>query len=142
MAGRPRKPTNLLEMGGAFKKNPGRQKARLNEPKPTGDVGPPPAHWSTPSSYVKGVRERIWNEYVEQFPPGLLTNTDRSQLEQLCIATYEARRPGKQQIRWSAEVTKILRLFGGNPVDRARISIDAGSAPEDSLDAFTRRKVK
>jgi hypothetical protein len=45
MAGRPRKPTNLLEMSGALKKNPKRGKAREGEPRPDASLGAPPERW-------------------------------------------------------------------------------------------------
>lgn len=42
---RPRKPGNVLELKGAFKRNPARGKARENEPKPNGEIGDPPTHY-------------------------------------------------------------------------------------------------
>ena len=39
---RPRKPTNILQLSGAFKTNPGRFAARANEPKLARGIGEPP----------------------------------------------------------------------------------------------------
>jgi hypothetical protein len=49
MAGRPRKPTNLLEMSGALKKNPKRAKAHAGEPRPDGLLSEPPERWKPPT---------------------------------------------------------------------------------------------
>ena len=46
MAGRPRKPTNLLEITGALRKNPKRARERAGEPRPNGSLGDPPARWN------------------------------------------------------------------------------------------------
>lgn len=44
MAGRPRKPTAVLELSGAFDKNPKRRAARADEPVVTEPLGLPPSH--------------------------------------------------------------------------------------------------
>jgi len=45
MAGRPRKPTNVLAITGAFQKNPKRARERAGEPRPDGRLGDSPARW-------------------------------------------------------------------------------------------------
>lgn len=45
MAGRPPKPTDLLLLTGAGRKNPKRLKAREGEPTPPGPIGAPPSKW-------------------------------------------------------------------------------------------------
>lgn len=67
---RPRKPTNVLQLAGAFKKNPQRLAYRANEPKPTGAIGEPPAGADAEVA-------RCWREIVDEAPPGVLTNADR-----------------------------------------------------------------
>lgn len=47
MPGRPRKPTNILHLSGAFKKNPKRGKARAGEPKLAKGIGEPPSWLDT-----------------------------------------------------------------------------------------------
>lgn len=42
---RPRKPTNLLAINGAYSKNPARAKEREGEPEPSGGLGEPPVRW-------------------------------------------------------------------------------------------------
>lgn len=147
MAGRPRKPTSLLEISGAFKKDPQRGAARSLEIKPTGAIGPPPAHWEQPGSYPKGALAAIWNEFVAEALPGVLGNSDRKQLEIVCVLTFEARRTGsKNQFRAMAELRQHLAKLGMNPTDRSRVSNGGGGLakdeegkPKGKLAAFTQR---
>ena len=60
--GRKRKPTAVLEMSGAFKKNPDR---RRNEPESTGPLGSPPESFSKPEV-------EAWRVLVERAPTGVL----------------------------------------------------------------------
>lgn len=65
-----RKPTNVLELKGAYKKNPQRKSERANEPKDDRDVGKPPRGLSK--------EERAaWKELVDCAIPGVLTYADR-----------------------------------------------------------------
>src|SRR5689334_7115055 len=70
--GRPRKPTRVLELQGAFKKDPQRRAARENEPVVTEPLGDPP----------EGLNEAEvarWNEIREWCP--WLTIADRTVTE-------------------------------------------------------------
>lgn len=128
--GRPPKPKAVLEMTGAARKNPARLKARETEPEPSGGIGPPPAHWSKASSYPKGALEEIWNRYIDEALPGVLGNSDRMQLELICVLTFESRRTGtKTQLRAISELHKQLKTLGMTPVDRARVHANKPSAP-------------
>src|SRR2546428_6127843 len=62
--------TSVLEARGAFLKHPERRAARMNEPNPTGELGPPPTHMSA-------AHRKIWRELASTTPPGVLTNCDR-----------------------------------------------------------------
>lgn len=64
---RPRKPSNILELNGAFKRNPARGKARENEPVPNGEIGDPPNH--LPANVAE-----CWREIVGFAHPGVLCN--------------------------------------------------------------------
>jgi phage terminase small subunit len=68
-----RKPTNILHLSGSFKKNPDRLRARANEPKPSGEIGDPPA-------WMDEAHARCWRDIVADAPPGVLSNTDRGLL--------------------------------------------------------------
>lgn len=144
MRGRPPKPTAVLEITGAAKKNPQRIRARANEPKPEGPLGAPPEHWKNPCSIKPGAREAIWNEIVAEAPPGVLTISDRKLVEIICELTYESRLPySKGQLRARVELAKLLPKLGMNPCDRARMNVQ-GAAPaqaeQSKLSAFVSRK--
>lgn len=75
---RPRKPTNVLFLAGAFKKNPQRLKARQNEPQPSAPPGGPPEWFDE--------KERAaWQWIIDRCPPGVLGNSDDGILE---LAAY------------------------------------------------------
>lgn len=70
---RPRKPTNVLNLTGAFRKNPQRLRSRANEPKDDRDIGKPP----------RGISKEVraaWREIVECAVPGVLCRSDRPAL--------------------------------------------------------------
>ena len=111
---RPRTPSNVLELRGAFKKDP--QRKRKNEPKPTGSIG----HFSAGPI---GAQE-IWNELVLACPQNVLTNADRMALE---IAVEYMRQFRQDPVGCPAERVKtlinLLARFGMTPSDRAKLSI-------------------
>lgn len=71
---RPRKPTNILRLSGAFRKDPQRAAARANEPVPSGPVGEAPT-WMTPAE------RESWEWIVARCAPGVLANSDDGILE-------------------------------------------------------------
>jgi phage terminase small subunit len=73
MAGRPRTPTNILHLNGAMKRNPGRYNERAHEPKPSGEIGDPPA-------WMDEAHANCWRDIVADAPPGVLSNADRGLL--------------------------------------------------------------
>jgi hypothetical protein len=91
--GRPRKSTELHELSGAFKRNPGRAKAREGEPKITRPLGPPPGHWNIPDGGIGFQRaaelRAIWAEFAEI---GFwLKDRNRSTMESFCEYKYDQR---------------------------------------------------
>lgn len=98
MAGRPRTPAKILELKGAWKKDPQR---RREAPKGAGEFNPqPPAH--LPQELV-----RAWNYVVEQIPPGVLTGSDYSSIEIM------ARLQASVWMGGSLDVVKELRQWWG-----------------------------
>jgi hypothetical protein len=71
---RPRKPTNILYLSGAFKKNPQRAEARANEPKPSAPAGDPP-------DWLNQSEREAWTWIVARCAPGVLGNSDDGILE-------------------------------------------------------------
>ncbi|UWZ84642.1 hypothetical protein [Occallatibacter riparius] len=70
MAGRPRKPTNLLEITGALRKNPSRARARQGEPQPALGLGEPPVRWQShpaaAQAYELFAQDKSTNEVAAQ----------------------------------------------------------------------------
>ena len=62
------KPTEILELNGAFKKNPKRR--RPVGPKSKDGIGEPPAH-------LDATEKQIWAELIQNAPQGVLTSADR-----------------------------------------------------------------
>lgn len=72
MAGRPRKPSKVLELSGAFDKNPKRRRA--GEPEDNRELGDPPA-------YLPAEALPCWVEIAQMAIPGVLTYADRYAVE-------------------------------------------------------------
>lgn len=111
---RPSKPTKVLEINGAFKKNPNRR--RDGEPVPTGGIGP----------YAKGSLDKaeIWDEIVGQCAPGVLTNADRLSLEIAVEYVHLFRKdPAKFPAVKVHVVVALLGRFGMTPADRAKLHL-------------------
>jgi hypothetical protein len=115
---RPRKPTNVLELKGAFKKDP--QRKRPSEPVPTGGIGPAP-------SALPAKLRVIWDEVVAICPPGVLGNSDRIALEALVRLLNEFRTDYAEfsGARMS-QLVSLMGRFGLTPSDRSKIVVPKG----------------
>jgi hypothetical protein len=107
-----RKPTRLLEISGAFKKDP--QRRRNHEPIPSGPLGDPPGFLPEP---VKA----CWRELNAMIPPGVLAVSDRWAVELAARAMANAR-DGSITNAERAVLSSLLGRMGLTPVDRARIA--------------------
>lgn len=95
---RPRTPSNVLELRGAFKHNPQRRREPVQ---PCGEFDPaPPEH--LPRDCV-----RAWHWIVKQIPPSVLTASDYSSVE--TMATLQAR----FWLTGDLDYAKELRLWFG-----------------------------
>lgn len=128
--GRPRKPTNILELKGAFKANPQRREQRKFEPKNLPALGDCPDWFSE-------VEKKAWADLVRCAPAGVLTSADEQSME--LAARLLARSREAQIVRnnvtgelyaitglTSAEHGQLIQLlgkFGMNPADRSRVSV-------------------
>lgn len=120
---RPRTPTNVLELRGAFKKNPDR--ARVDPPTEAG-LGAPP-------SYLNKAECHIWKEIESRAPAGVLTRSDRLAVEQMCYLVYRIRtQPDDVKVAERNLLRSYLGQFGMTPADRAKIS----AAPEKPSNPF------
>ena len=112
---RPRTPTKVLELKGAFEKNP--QRKREGEPVPVGEVAPPPTH-------LNAREQRVYIELVEAAPPGVLTSADTQVVSIAARLEAEWRRDGsKFPAGKIGQLVKALAQMGMTPADRSKISL-------------------
>jgi hypothetical protein len=131
---RPRKPTAILELNGAFAKNPKRGRARASEPKPGGPLGDPPAHLS-----VGG--KAAWVELQSFVPANVLTAADRWLVELCCQIMADLRENGRASrlnIKGvpgcdSAQLLQGLSKMGLSPSDRSKVSVLSDEKPVNSF---------
>lgn len=124
---RPRKPTAVLELKGAFKKDPARGKARVNEPKPDGSVGDPPTE-------LGDAEKKLWRELAEVGT--WLTNGDRLILEIACRLMVLFRLNQIDGGGISKLITALSKL-GFSPTDRSKVNAPgAKEPPEDPYADF------
>lgn len=123
---RPRTPTNVLELRGAYKKDP--QRKRKNEPKPAAGIG----------KFSDGPVDlpEIWDEVVAQTVPGVMTVSDRIALEALCRLIADIRNnPAELSVGKITAMVSLLGRFGLTPADRSKVTIPE-EKPEDEWDGF------
>ena len=112
---RPRTPTKIAELRGAYRKNPSRRP--LGEPEPAGVIGPAPSHFSQEQS-------AIWDEVVGLCYPGVLGQADRIALEIICRLLHLTRTDFDNMTGAQlARLTGLLGCFGMTPADRAKINV-------------------
>lgn len=138
--GRPRKPTALLELSGAFRRNP----ARRRDPAPicTRPLGDPPCRLPVEA-------RAFWGEIVEACPAGVLGSSDRWAVE-LCarlmekavrvpdlaavaelvklleLSSDDARALFRREVISSSELSilrSLLAALGMTPADRSKLSV-------------------
>jgi hypothetical protein len=151
---RPPKPTNLLQLSGAFKNHPERLAKRAGEPVPDGKLGSPPRNWRAkkvnPGSETYGAEmaevlrlqmlSKIWKEVSKMAP--WLTSADRYAVEDICHLRLLARsgviRPGERNV-----LRALMNSCGLDPSGRAKINTGAvgGAAAKavDPRDAFAKQ---
>jgi len=113
MGGRPRKPTKLLLLNGADKRNPGRLEARANEPEPEEGLGDPP-------EYFDAEQKARWAELVAIVPAGVLTRMDRPAAEQLCRLWARMRR-NEISVAQERLLASLWGKFGLTPSERSKV---------------------
>jgi hypothetical protein len=109
---RPRTPTNVLELSGAFKKHPERKR---QDAETSGPLGTAPAH-------INGAVLNAWNEIVNSAPRDVLTGSDALAIEVAANLLAQFRNdpiefPAAKLVRLEA----MLGKFGMTPADRAKV---------------------
>lgn len=109
---RPRTPTKVLELRGAFKKHP--ERAR-QDAEAVGELTDPPPH-------ISGAVLGAWKEIAKYAPRDVLTDSDRLSIELAANLLAQFR---QDPVEFTA--AKLMRLeallgkFGMTPSDRAKV---------------------
>lgn len=122
---RPRKPTGVLELTGAFRKNPQRKRARSCEPVPSGVIGSHPQHFDANLA-------AIWYEVIAMIPAGVLTGADRILVELTCTLISGLRLSTSQKGD-KALLKNCLASLGMTPAERSKISIPKQTEALDAI---------
>lgn len=111
----PRKPSNVLELKGAFSKNPSRRRKPV---KPVAKLlGDAP-------SYMTEAQAAVYREMLDIMPPGIVKATDGPSVELLACLMCEFREG--PQLFTASRIAQLLQLFGRfglTPSDREKMSI-------------------
>ena len=123
---RPRKPTAVLELTGAFQKDP--QRKRPHEPKPTGSLGEPPVDFDE-------VLKALWQDLARMVPAGVLTNADRWLVELTCRTRQQVRK-GTALAAERNLLLSCLSRMGLTPANRSKIAVPQEKQELDELAAL------
>lgn len=120
---RPKTPTNILALRGAYKKHPERKPEAGTEPEPRGAVGEPPEHMAADA-------KAVWHELVGLACPGVLGDSDRFLVEIVSTLMAEFRRGGVDENGKSlfsdAKLSRLqagLGQLGMTPADRSKVKV-------------------
>jgi phage terminase small subunit len=127
---RPRKPTNVLELKGAFRVNPERGVARRNEPEPVGDVGEPPDRLSD-------FEKECWRELVTLGHAGVLCAADRPFLEYGASVMAEIRTQRPIDPKLGIRFETVCARLGMTPADRSKVQV---IKPKENENPFAKFK--
>jgi phage terminase small subunit len=125
--GRKRTPTKILEIRGAFRRNPQRKKDREGEPEPTLGVGKPP-------SYLGPEARARWRE-LATLGQIWLTQAERPKLEETAKLWAKSRR-NELTTADGKRYDKLLGDLGFDPVARTRIKTPSQSKPDAKRKRF------
>lgn len=122
--GRPPKPTQVLELSGAFKKDPKRKRARTNEPQPKGQIG------AWPGESKGRTEEQAYNMILETVPANVLADSDQMFVWILAKLVFKI---------WNGEAKAAeiqmamagLGKLGMNPSERSRLQMGPKEKPKN-----------
>lgn len=111
---RNRTPTNVLEMRGAYKKNP--QRKRVDEPEVVAGIGDAPDYFSPEQADA-------WNVIVKQCHVGVLCHADGIAVEIAAVLLAQFRAdPVEMAGAKLARLDSLLARFGMTPADRSKVT--------------------
>lgn len=118
----------MLELVGAFNKNPARKAKREAEP-----VENKPLQVEPPAYLPKKIKE-IWTETLSRLVPGVALQSDFNAFERLCRMTYEDRK-GRLTTAGRNLLTRLEREFGMTPSSRSQVKVYTKTPPAPERDA-------
>lgn len=142
---RPRKPAKVLELSGAFQKNPARKRAREFELKIRTPLGPPPSEWVDKAAHSQRCADLLdaWNQVIAQDVLGVLNTSHRVLVESTCYLMYKIRQAskgyGKSTSGDFAQLKSNIASMGQTP-DRSAQVADAVRIPDRSGGSAGSRK--
>lgn len=127
---RPRKPSNVLELKGAFAKDPKRGVARENEPEPVGVIGDAPA-------YLDESERACWKEIVGMCHVGSLCAADALIVEHgaRVLAALRAN-PVYEDVKLMVRLEATLGKLGLTPADRSKVQVVKAKEVENPFAKF------
>lgn len=124
---KPRTPTNVLELTGAYAKNPKRR--RPPEPEPRGEIGDAPVH-------LKESEKATWRELVALAHEGTLCQADRLHVEHVArLLAYVRSLERYDDPQLFLRLESGLAKLGMTPADRSRVAVIPRRQP-NPFDAF------
>lgn len=121
--GRPRTPSNILDITGAYRKNP--QRRHTGEPAPPNGIGSAPDSLPTDS-------KACWDELASNACPGTLGNSDRLWLERAaCLLAKSRNKPDEFTSSNETALQAYLCKLGMNPADRSRLRVSPNKPDPD-----------
>jgi len=121
---RPRKPSNILEMTGAYKKNP--QRKRPNKPKAKRGISIDPPETFEPD------QKQAWKDIIERCPDKVLMNSDELTVEMASVMLARFRQDGAQTpSHILTRLDIILDRMGMTPSGREKLTV-----PQDNENEF------
>lgn len=123
---RPRKPTEVLKLSGAFRKDP--QRSRPVGPKSARPLGFPPKYFSETEA-------EIWVEIESNAAAGVLTGADRYVVELMARLVARFRSVWLTGAEMS-QLTWCCSHLGMTPVDRSKVLGEDGEPEKSPYDEF------
>jgi len=124
---RPRKPTEVLKLNGAFAKDPARTRA----------VGPKsPRPLGMPPKYFTQAEAEIWVEIESNVAAGVLTSAERYVMELLSRLVARFRADWLTGTEMS-QMTWCCSHLGMTPADRSKVVGDVPDGEPSPFDEFT-----
>jgi phage terminase small subunit len=111
---RPRKPTNVLELKGAFKKDPQRGASRENEPEAAGEIGDPPER-------LTEFERECWRDLVSLCHAGVLCAADRLFVEYGARVLAQLRSATEIDPKLGIRFETVCARLGMTPSDRSKV---------------------